>query len=184
MVQQHAIALLESPPLEAAEASHGEGRAAPHVLRHVDRTAHRDVGTEAGALHDLELEEVVGADADALPKRDRLPVERGLHVGAGDGDRAAVVEPRLEPTRRHLERRGALWVSHEEIRHAEGEVIHRTGRIGAEIEIPHPTGIILHRGLDAAFENFEHGPSPSCPMGSPRASRPPPDAPGRTRSHP
>src|SRR5881396_665566 len=110
VVQQHAIALLESPPFEAAEAAHCEGRAAPHVLRHVEGAAHRDVGPEAGAPHDLEL-------------------ERG----------------------------GALGVPHQQIRHAEGEVIHRPGRVGAEVEISHPAGIVLHCGLDAAFENLEHG---------------------------
>src|SRR5213593_1383573 len=157
VVQQHAIALLESPPLEAAEAAHCEGRAAPHVLRHVEGAAHRDVGPEAGAPHDLELEHVVGADADALPERHGLPVERGLHVGAGDGDRAPVLEPRPEPARRHLERGGALGVPHQQIRHAEGEVIHRPGRVGAEVEISHPAGIVLHCGLDAAFEHLEHG---------------------------
>src|SRR5207244_12862418 len=71
----------------------------------------------------------------ALPPRSLLfpyttLFRSGLHVGAGDGDRAPVLEPRLEPARRHLERGGALGVPHQQIRHAEGEVIHRPGRVG------------------------------------------------------
>src|SRR5947209_8499385 len=106
------LTLLEPAAFEPAEATHREGRPAPHVVRHIKCAAHGDVGPEPRSLNRLHLELVARLHADALPEPQGPAVEGRVHVRAGDGQDATVVEAGLEPAHRHLEGRRALGVAH------------------------------------------------------------------------
>ena len=125
VAQRQALPGLERVAVEPADPGLVEGRArAQHRLR-VDAAADGEIGAGAEP-REAERQRLPGADGKTLPQRRRRVVQRGLHVGAGDGDDRIPATAERRTGELAFEAGGALRVAHQQVGEAERPVVHRT----------------------------------------------------------
>src|SRR5207237_10077261 len=97
------------------------------------------VRAEARSPHNAQGEDVSAPHRERLPHGRRTPVERGLHVCAGDRDGAAVGELDFEIARGDLERGRALRVTDQQLGRAKAPHVYRASPVPPEVEVVLPT---------------------------------------------
>ena len=149
------VALLQAPPLVAAERPQRIGRAAAEHHRHVDAAGHGQAGARA-ALHVFEAQRAARLDAQCHVAGLDHAVDLRLHLGAGHGDQRLGMEQQLRAEQGAFERRGAFVVADQQVGRAQRVLVERAGRRDADAVITGPAGI-LHRGGESGLDDLDGG---------------------------
>src|SRR5882762_870698 len=158
------VAFLDGAAVDAADEGAHVGGAAAREYRNVDASCHGQVGAGSSARAP-EGYGVAGSDANRLPHRQWRVVEHRREIGPSDGDHRLGEHPQLQAGEEHLEPCTARSSAHqitlagivpdEQVAHAQGEPICRTGWGHSRSEVSRAANI-LNRRLGTAVEHFEH----------------------------
>ena len=149
------VAAAEGAAGSSAEAAEEEGAAGAEIGLGVDAAAEGEVGADAFFGGGAEGKDVSGFGLDGGVAGDGLAGELGGHVGAGEGEEGVGVEAEAGAGGGALDGRGVVGVADDAVGDAEAEVIHGAGRGDADVPEADASGIVLDRGLGAAFEDFD-----------------------------
>ena len=139
----------------SAEAAENERRSAAEVFGHVDAAANGDVCARSRSCRGVQPKFGTRRDFNSLPVRDGGAIQCRGHVRAGEGNVRIRMETQRRTGQRAFESGRGFRISHQSIRQAEGQRVHRTGRRHSDMPVPRAAGIILHGGLQARFEHLK-----------------------------
>ena len=147
------VAFFQLPALEAADFCLHVGRAAAHYFRDVQTAGKGDVGAAAGA-ETCEAEGLSGVDFVCAVGLQRLAVQCGTQVSAGDGDDGGLVKLQLRPQHGAFQNRFIFGVPYQKVGETHGPGVHGAGDGDAELLVSDPAEI-LDRGQDARIQDGE-----------------------------
>ncbi len=153
---QH-VAGADGAPAMAAELPQGEGAARAQVGLALQAAGEGQIGAGAVALHLAQLEGLAGGDGNRLVAWQRLAVQGGAHVRAGEGDAGAVVEAQGRAVEGEFQAGGVLGVAQQAVAEPEAERVEGAGRRHADRPVAAPARVVLHRGQGAAGEHVQGG---------------------------
>jgi len=131
------------------ELTEAKGGATAEVGRDVESTFDRYVAALSGSLCHAELDHVSGGDGEGLVWLDGGAIQRGSHIGTGEGEAGGVGEAQGAAYDGALEGGGIQWVADEGVCQTKVEVVKGTGGRNPYVPQPEATGVVLHGGLYA-----------------------------------
>ena len=147
------VALFQLPALEAADLRLHVGGAAAHHFRDIEAARKGDVGAAAGA-ETCEAEGLSGVDFVCAVGLQRLAVQGGPEVSAGDGDDGGFVKLKLRPQHGAFQHGLILGVPYQKVGETHGSRVHGAGDGDAELLVS-DAAKILDRGQDARIQDGE-----------------------------
>ena len=148
------LAVFQRMAFDTTDARHVESRARAQHGWHIDAAGDREISACADTGKTAS-QRLAGGHGDTLPQGQGLAVERGVHLGASEGNHAIVREAQGRAHKLAFQPCHLRPVADQYIGQAERPHVERPGRRETLLPKAVTAGEILYRGFQAGFNHLE-----------------------------